>query len=107
MAMEMAMISAARGNQAECMSALLAGGARWSAFIDIDTQECGGLTPLMVASAFGSIEVGCLAHTLDSTDTYAGLISLACGLTMWTHTKVSFAAYENPPAPAAAHTSRA
>ena len=82
--MEMAMISAARGNQAECMSALLAPGAAWSPFIDIDTQECGGLTPLMVASAFGSIEVSCLAPTLDCTDTYAELFSQACGLTTWT-----------------------
>ncbi len=53
--LEMAIITAAKCNHAECMAALLA--ARGEQHNTID-GDCNGFTPLMVAAAFGSLEVG-------------------------------------------------
>ena len=54
--LEVAMIAAAQCNLADCMAALLA--AREEQHSVIDSQNCYGFTPLVVAAAFGSLEVG-------------------------------------------------
>lgn len=53
--LEMAIVAAAKCNHADCMAALLA--ARGEQPTTIDGQNCGGFTPLMVAAAFGNLEV--------------------------------------------------
>ncbi len=54
--LEVAMIAAAKCNHADCMATLLA--ARGKQHSVIDGQDCYGFTPLVVAAAFGSLEVG-------------------------------------------------
>ena len=53
--LEMAMLAAAKCDHADCMSLLLTFAE--GHYIDIDGQQCTGLTPLMVAAAFGSTKV--------------------------------------------------
>lgn len=50
------MVAAARCNHADCMAELLA--ARGAYGADLDNRRCNGLTPLMLAAAFGSVQVG-------------------------------------------------
>ena len=57
----MATLTAAMCNHAECMPALLAAADKCKAVFD--AQEAVAMTPLMVAAAFGSTEVGQLLHT--------------------------------------------
>ena len=54
--LEMAMIAAAKCNHADCMAALLAAGGKQDTAVD--GQDCSGFTRLMVAAAFGNLEVG-------------------------------------------------
>ena len=54
--LEIAMVAAARFNTADCMAEVLA--AREAYHVSLNSQLCNGLTPLMVAAAFGSVQVG-------------------------------------------------
>ena len=63
--LEAAMLTAAMCNRVECMPALLAAeGQSTPAF---DEKEAVGMTPLMVAAAFGSTEVGHMLHASSAT----------------------------------------
>ncbi len=54
--LEMAMLAAAKWDHADCMPLLLFVAEEHD--VNFDGQQCTGLTPLMVAAAFGSIKVG-------------------------------------------------
>ncbi len=54
--LEVAMLAAAKCDRADCMPLLLSVAEEHG--VDVDGQLCTGLTALMVAAAFGSIQVG-------------------------------------------------